>query len=329
MAKPNLLSGIQPTGRLHIGNYLGALRNFVALQDSGKYQCLFMIADLHSLTEDFDPKEKTHQILELAADFLAAGIDPKRSVLFQQSAVPSHAELTWIFMAGAPLGELERMTQFKDKAARQRNNINAGLLTYPVLQAVDILLYSPKVVPVGEDQMQHVELTRTLARKFNTNFGETFLEPQALLTEVPKVMSLQDPAKKMSKSVPQGCLFLDDTPDTVLDKVKRAVTDSGSEIFYDPASKPAVANLLRIMSALSGEKIESIQERFIGRGYADFKRELAETIIDHFAEYRRKKTELMKKPAILKKILKDGSTKADKVASKKLLEVKKKIGILL
>ncbi len=329
MPKPATLSGIQPTGKLHIGNYLGALKNFVELQDSGKHRCFFAVVDLHSLTEDFTAGEKRQQILELTADFLAAGLDPERSVIFQQSQVPAHAELTWIFLTGTPMGELERMTQYKDKASRQQNNLNAGLLTYPVLQAADILLYSPPVVPVGEDQAQHIELARTIARKFNKNFGPTFVEPKILLTQAPRIMSLKDSSKKMSKSQPEGCLFLDDEPKVVMDKLKRAVTDSGTTVFYDPENKPAISNLLRIWAGLTGESLDNAEERFAGKTYAQFKGELGETVAGHFAAYRTKKTALMKKPGTLKRVLKEGSEKAATVAQKKLLEVKKKMGILI
>lgn len=327
--KPTILSGVQPTGKLHIGNYLGALKNFVALQDSGAYKCYFMIADLHSLTEDFEPEQKQAQILDLIADFLAVGLDPEKSVLFQQSRIPAHAELTWLLGAGTPIGELERMTQFKDKAARQKENINAGLFIYPILQAVDILLYSPPLVPVGEDQTQHLELTRTIARKFNKKFGHTFTEPKIMLTDAPRVMSLKNPARKMSKSEPESCIFLEDTPAAIQEKVKRAVTDSGTTIFYDPAQKPALSNLLMIYSAIVGEPVKASEERFVGKSYAQFKEELAQTIASHFAQYREKKAALMKKPAFLKRVLKEGSAAAAKVAEKKLMEAKKKMGIVL
>jgi tryptophanyl-tRNA synthetase len=268
--KPLLISGIQPTGRLHIGNYLGALKNFVDLQNSGEYQCYFFIADLHSLTEDFAPKEKAEQILELTADFLAAGIVSKKSTIFLQSQIPAHSELAWIFNTITPLGELRRMTQFKDKAETQKQNVNAGLLTYPTLMAADILLYDAKFVPVGEDQLQHLELARTLARKFNARFGKTFIEPQPILTQTPRVMSLTSPHKKMSKSEPSGCLFIDDFPEEIKKKIARATTDSGSEIKYSPGKKAGISNLLEIYSALSSEPIEKIEKKFKGKGYAEF-----------------------------------------------------------
>ncbi|MEY4731277.1 MAG: tryptophanyl-tRNA synthetase, tryptophanyl-tRNA synthetase, partial [Candidatus Parcubacteria bacterium] len=219
-SKPVLVSGIQPSGRLHIGNYLGALKNFVDLQNSGKYSCSFFLADLHSLTEPVSGEEQRKRIMELTADFLAAGLDPKRSVVFQHSQIPAHSEAAWIFNTITPLGELYRMTQFKDKAEHQKENVNAGLLTYPTLMAADILLYDAKFVPVGNDQDQHLELTRTLARKFNVKFGKTFVEPQALHTPTPRVMSLKDPTKKMSKSQPETCLFLDESSAEIEKKIK-------------------------------------------------------------------------------------------------------------
>ena len=327
MAKPFILSGTQPTGRLHIGNYLGALKNYVDLQNSNKYQCVFMVADLHSLTEDYDQRQKPGQILGVAADFLAVGLDPKRSIIFQQSKTHAHTELSWIFSTLTPMGELERMTQFKDKSARQVENVNAGLFMYPVLQATDILLYSPKFVPVGDDQSQHLELTRTIARKFNNRFGKTFIEPKILLTHTPRVMSLKDPSKKMSKSEPVDCIFLDDSPETIHDKLRSAVTDSGSAIFYDPENKPAISNLLEIYAAFSNKEVSEIQAEFVSTSYSAFKTALADMISNHFAEFREKKKLLMAKPALLKKVLAESDAQANKIADKKMREVKKKVGI--
>ena len=325
--KPILVSGIQPSGKLHIGNYLGALKNFVDLQNTGRYQCYFTIVDLHSIAEDFDPKEKYKQILDLAADFLAAGLDPKKSTIFLQSHVPAHVELAWILNTITPMGELRRMTQYKEKTTAGGESENVGLFDYPVLMAADILLYDAKYVPVGEDQLQHLELTRTLARKFNSKFGNTFVEPKALLTETPRVMSLGNPEKKMSKSQPETCIFLDDTPEQIRNKVKRAVTDSGSEVRYDPAIKPGISNLLSIYSALSGDPIKKIEAEFAGKNYGHFKAMLAEVVISHFAEFRKKKRSLMAKPNKLRTILIAGSKKAEGGANKKIREVKKKIGL--
>ncbi len=327
MAKPVLISGIQPTGRLHIGNYLGALKNFVDLQNSGKYDCYFFIADYHSLTENFNPQEKPAQILDLASDYLAAGLDPKKSKIFVQSSVPQSAELSKILEMVTPFGELQRMTQFKDKATTQKENINVGLFTYPVLMAADILLYDAKFVPVGEDQLQHLELARTLVRKFNSRFGETFDEPQAVMTKTARVMSLDDPTKKMSKSRPGGCLFIDDSPETIESKVRTAVTDSGNEIKYDPKNKPGISNMLEIMSAVSGKSVEELASGFSGMNYGEFKHSLSDYLIEHLAPFRKKKAALLKKPASIRIALRSGSVKAKKTAEKKMAEVKKKIGL--
>ena len=329
MKKPFLFSGVQPSGRLHIGNYLGALKNFVDIQNSEKYQCIFSVVDLHSITEDFDAVQKRQQILNLAADFIAAGIDPKRSILMLQSQISAHSELAWILSTITPIGELERMTQYKDKSARQMENVNVGLFTYPVLMAADILLYNTAVVPVGDDQLQHLELTRTLARKFNKRFGETFIEPKDLLTKTPRVMSLKDPSKKMSKSQPEGCLFLDDTPEDVARKIARATTDSETTIVYNPEKRPGLANLIDIYSALTHMEPKTVAEEFNGKTYAQLKASLSEVFIDHFAEFRVKKAKLLAKPTGLVKILKDGSAAANKVAEKKIKEVQEKIGVAI
>jgi tryptophanyl-tRNA synthetase len=327
MAKPILVSGIQPTGRVHIGNYLGMMKPCIDLQGSSKYQCYLPIVDLHSLTEGFTPEEKKKQILEVTADFLALGLDPKKCTFFLQSQVSAHSELAWILNTLTPMGELERMTQFKDKS--DRHGANAGLFTYPVLMTADVILYNGKIVPVGEDQLQHIELMRTLVRKFNTRFGETFVEPEALLSEAKRIMSLSDPSKKMSKSVPASCLFLDDSPEEVLQKVKRSVTDSGNEVKYEKEHKPAVSNLLTIYSSLSGKAIVQIEKKYNGKGYGQFKTDLAELIINYFEPYRRRKIALLKKTTTLVTTLKKGSVVASKQANKKMADVKKKIGIAL
>lgn len=322
--KPILISGIQPTGRLHLGNYLGALKNFVELQNSGKYHCLFFIADYHSLTIDFDPAKKSGEVLGVVKAYLAAGIDPKKSTIFVQSHVPESTELAWILGTITPPGELSRMTQFKDKSKNAPEDVNMGLVFYPVLMAADILLYDTKVVPVGEDQLQHLELTRTLARKFNNRFGKTFIEPQALLTKTPRVMSLNDPMKKMSKSQPEGCLFLDDSPKDIENKIKRAVTDSGSEVKYDATNKAGVSNLLEIYSALSGHTIPELEKKYAGKGYGQFKADLAYVAIEALKPFGENKTV----DATLKKHLKIGATKAKKIATERMKDVKKKLGLL-
>ncbi len=327
MAKPVLVSGIQPTGKLHLGNYLGALKNFVELQNSGKYQCYFFIADLHSLTENFDSREKSKQILDLATDYLAAGLSPQKSVIFVQSQVPAHTELGWIFETIASPGEMRRMTQYKEKSEHDPRNVNLGLLTYPALMAADIVLYDASVVPVGDDQSQHLELTRTLARKFNNKFGKTFIEPRPILTKVPRLMSLDDPTKKMSKSRPAGCLFLDDLPAEIRRKIMRAVTDSGREIKYDLKNKPAISNLMDLHGGLLKYTTQKVGQKFKGASYAEFKKDLAEVVVRALRPFqeRKKKT----KTAEVKKALEIGNKKANAVASKKLLEVKKKVGLLI
>jgi len=325
--KPVLVSGIKPSGKLHLGNYLGALRNFVDLQNSGDYQCFFFIADLHSITEPQDPKELAKNIPDLFAVYLAAGLDPKKSVIYQQSRIPAHSELTWILNTIAPIGEMERMTQFKDKAAKQEANVNMGLFDYPVLMAADIILYDAAVVPVGDDQLQHLELTRTLARKFNNHFGRTFIEPKGLLTKASRVMSLKDPLRKMSKSEPESCLFLDDSPEDIKKKIARAVTDSGTSIEYDPERRPGLANLLDIYAALARMEPAAAAKKFSGQPYSALKGSLAELVADHFADFRTKKKKLLAKPAALQKIIDAGSIKAGKIATKKIETVKKKIGL--
>ncbi len=327
MKKPILVSGIQPTGKLHLGNYLGALKNFVALQNTNKYECFFFIADLHSTTEEFSPKEKSKQILELAADFLAAGINVKKSTLFIQSAIPAHSELAWILNTITPMGELRRMTQFKDKGGEQET-ANIGLFTYPVLMAADIILYDAKFVPVGDDQLQHLELARTLARKFNAKFGNTFVEPQPLLTQTPRVMSLDDPSKKMSKSRPTGCIFLDDSPEEIHKKVMRATTDSESTIRYDAAAKPGISNLLRIYSSLGGELIPDLEKKFAGMNYSELKIGLANLITNYFAPFRKNKKAILKNKKLIASALSVGNKKALKISSEKIKKVKIKLGLL-
>ena len=329
MKKPVLISGVQPTGKLHIGNYLGAIKNFVDLQNSGKYECYFFIADLHSLTKEFSKSELEGNIRDVVLSYFAAGLNPQKSVIFFQSQIPAHAELTWVLNAITPFGELRRMTQFKDKSEHQPQNINVGLFDYPVLMAADILLYDAKFVPVGEDQLQHLELARTLVRKFNAKFGKTFVEPKPILTEIPRLISLDDPTKKMSKSRPAGCLFLDDSPEVMREKVKSAVTDSGKDVKYNEKNKPAISNLMKIYETFSGEPPKSIEEKFKGKGYGLFKTDLAEVIIKGLAPFQKKKQELQKNPDKIKNILQEGGEYAAAVASKKLKEVKKKIGLIL
>lgn len=326
MNKKTLLSGIQPSGKLHIGNYLGALSNFVALQNSNEYNTFFCIVDYHSISEQYEPKEKPAQIEDLAATFLAAGLDPKKSTIFVQSQVSEHTELAWIFNCIIPVAELERMTQYKDKAGRQAKNINMGLLDYPVLQAADILIYQATAVPVGIDQKQHLELTNVIARKFNNRFGKYFEEVQPLWTNFPKVMDLKNPEKKMSKSEPTGCIFVDDEPAEINQKLKKAVTASESG-----GKSAGEENLMSLLGYFSnGDEIKHFTEaQTMGTlKYSELKEVLAKNIGDYFAEFREKKKALLIKPDYLRQILADGANKAKKVASATLTEVKQKIGLL-
>lgn len=320
---PTVVSGIQPTGRLHLGNYLGALKNFVALQNSGKYDCIFFIADYHSLTIDFDPKQKQQQIFDLVNAYLAAGLDPKKSSIFTQSQVPDCTELAWILNTITPIGELERMTQYKDKSKENKQNINAGLFTYPALMAADIIMYNTAFVPVGEDQVQHLEFTRMIARKFNNKFGKTFIEPQPILTKAARLMSLNDPEKKMSKSISNGCLFLDDSPAEIEKKIKTAVTDSGKEVKYDIQNKPGISNLLDIYSALTEKSVAEIENKYRGKNYGQFKTELAQIVIKALEPFRKLRTSNIK----LQAILNSAAKKAQKLSAAKMKEVKNKLGL--
>jgi len=343
MPKPILISGIQPSGKLHIGNYLGALKNFVGLQNSGKYECYFFIADLHALTENPEAKNLRESAINLKADFLAVGLDPKKSTLFVQSKIQPVQELKWILSTLTPVSELLRMTAFKEKVlqpltAPEREKItkekfdeiveksNFGLAEYPILMAADILIYDAQFVPVGDDQLQHLELARTLARKFNSKFGKILVAPKPLLTGFSRVMSLSDPAKKMSKSEPSGCLFLDDKPEVIKSKVMKAVTDSGTDVRYDEKEKPGISNLLKIYSAFDGSSITHIEKRFAGKGYGDFKQSLAEMISEKLAPFQKAKSKLIKSPAV-NRAFDVGAVKASVKAKAKLAKIKKAIGI--
>jgi tryptophanyl-tRNA synthetase len=323
--KQIVLSGVQPSGELHIGNYLGSLKNFVELQN--KYQCYFFLATYHSITEDYNPKTKKQDIFNLTLDFLAAGLDPKKCIIFNQTDVPECTELAWIFNTITPLSELERMTQFKDKAAKQIKNINAGLLNYPVLQAADILLYHAHLIPVGQDQIQHVEITRDIARHFNNKFGQYFAEPKPLLTKVPKVMSLLEPENKMSKSAGTNhYIAITDEPAIIEEKLKRAVTGLGTEAVLPPGGQ----NLMTLLQEFGSEKnIHYFQNQVKNQNvkYGELKQILARAIANYFADFRTKRKTLAKKPQTIEKVLKDGAKKAQKVAQKTLQEVKELIGI--
>lgn len=324
MNKQRIASGIRPTGKLHIGNYLGALKQFVELQDGG-HDCFFFIVDLHALTTPFDPKELGSNTLDVAATYLAAGINPNKSVFFLQSLVQEHASLAWVFNCITPVSELERMTQYKDKSKQHKESINAGLLTYPALMAADILLYKPTAIPVGEDQVQHVELTRTVARKFNTRFGKIFPEPKTFLQKPLRVMSLQDPEKKMSKTGDES-LLMDDEPAEILRKLKKAVTASEAG-----KKSPGVENLFFLLQHFGTEQQAAYfreQQKSENLKFSELKETLAKNIAEHFAEFREKKKALLARPEYLAEVLGEGAAKARQIAAETMREVKGKVGLL-
>lgn len=338
-----IFSGVQPSGTLHIGNYLGAIKNWVKLQDS--YESIFCVVDLHAITVPQDPKELSRQTIEIAKNYLAAGIDPKKCSLFIQSHIPEHTELAWILNTILKISELERMTQFKDKA-ENKEGVGMGLFDYPALMAADIILYDTQLVPVGEDQVQHIELTRTLAKRFNSKFGETFIIPEPYVQKegMParqslgvggRIMGLDDPTKKMSKSAASeyNYIALTDDAEIVKRKIKKAVTDSGTEIKYidDPSSaeagKPALKNLINIYSLLSDKKPQEIEKMYQGKGYADFKNGLAEVIITFLTPFQERMAELSDEKVL--EILKAGAEKVRPLAEAKMKEVKKKMGLIV
>lgn len=324
MKKEAITSGIRPTSKLHIGNYLGALKQFVELQNTGQYDCYYFLVDLHALTTPFEPKELRANSLEVAAEYIAAGIDPEKSTLFLQSHVPEHSELAWIFNCITPLGELERMTQFKDKSQQHRENINAGLLTYPALMAADILLYKPTGVPVGEDQVQHVELTRVIARKFNNRFGETFPEPRPYERKPLRIRSLTHPERKMSKTGDEALLIADE-PAEIERKLKKAVTASEGK------TSQGVDNLMQLLSFFGPpDEIKQFQTAIADGSvkYSELKMAIAGHVANHFADFRDKKKSLMAKPKQLEEILAEGAKKARVAAGATLSEVKEKLGLI-
>jgi tryptophanyl-tRNA synthetase len=325
MAK-RIFSGAQPTGNVHLGNYLGALRNWVKLQH--EYESFFCIVNLHAITVPQDPKLLAGKTRELARIYLAVGIDPNVSTVFVQSDVPEHAELTWVLNCVARMGELERMTQFKDKARKQQEeNVSVGLFDYPVLMASDILLYQTDLVPVGDDQKQHLELTRDIAIRFNRDYGQTFKVPDPYIPKIgARIMSLSDPSKKMSKSDddPNGCVMLMDDAETIQRKFKRAVTDSGTEIRFDPA-RPAITNLLEIFHLITGQSTEQVEERFAGKGYAQLKGELAEVTVEFLRPIQQNLREISDER--LDEILTLGRDKARSIAKATLNEVFERTGL--
>ncbi len=328
-ARPRVLSGVQPTAdSFHFGNYLGALRQWVALQDD--YEPFFFIADMHAITVETDPKVLRDRTLRAAAQLVAMGVDPQRSAIFVQSQVPEHAQLGWVLQCLTGFGEARRMTQFKDKSAKGGEGAaSVGLFTYPILQAADILLYRPAYVPVGEDQRQHLELTRDLAQRFNSRYKKTFRLPEPyILKETAKITDLQDPTAKMSKSAssPNGIVEMLDDPRASARKIRSAVTDSETEIRFDPESKPGVSNLLTIYSALTGKGVDELVAAYSGRGYGDLKGDLAEIVVDFVTPFRDRTNELIADRAELESILASGREKAQAVAAGTLRDVYERVG---
>lgn len=324
-----MLSGIKPTGRLHLGNYIGAISQFVKYQD--EYEMYIFIANQHAITVPTDPKALRQNTKDLIALYLAAGLDPEKCTLFLQSDVDAHVKLGWVFTCLTYMGELQRMTQYKDKTAKGETGITDGLFTYPCLMAADILLYDADYVPVGQDQKQHVELTRHLAERFNNRYSETFVVPQPLETKVgKKIFSLQDPTKKMSKSETdtKGTIDLLDDPAMARKKIMSAVTDSVGIIQYDPESQPGLANLLTIQSVLANEPIEDIVKRYEGKGYGELKKEIGQTVYDFLTDLQAKYKKIIESN-VIDQILEEGAKKASYVANKKIRKVYKKIGFTI
>jgi tryptophanyl-tRNA synthetase len=328
-ARPRVLSGIQPTAdSFHLGNYLGAVRQWVDMQET--HDTYYCIVDLHAITVEHDPALLRERTRSSAAQLLALGIDPERSVLFVQSQVPEHPQLSWVMECMAGFGEASRMTQFKDKSARQAlDRVSVGLFTYPVLQAADILLYQANFVPVGEDQRQHLELTRDLAQRFNSRFGTTLTLPEAyIVKDTAKIYDLQDPTAKMSKSVPAGVVELLEDPKRAAKKIRSAVTDTGREVVYDLVNKPGVSNLLTIYSALAGKSVPELEAQYDGKGYGDLKKDLGEVLIEFVTPVQAAVRSYLDDPAELDKLLWRGAERAREVASATLAQVYDRVGFL-
>lgn len=324
-----IFSGIKPSGDLTLGNYIGAISNFLKLQQ--EHHCLFCVVDLHAITVPQEKLELKKRIKDIAALYLACGIDPNKATIFVQSEVSAHAELSWILECNSYMGELNRMTQYKDKVQKsnQEESITSGLHTYPVLMAADILLYDSNLVPVGDDQKQHIELTRDIATRFNNKYGETFMIPEHYIPKVgARIMDLQDPTKKMSKSeMDKGCILLLDPPNIIKKKIMSAITDSDTSICYDKENKPGISNLLTIYSVLSNKSIEELEHQYKDKMYGDFKKDLADLVVNFVTPIQERFKDI-RKSAELDQILDDGANKASYLANKKLMKVKKRIGLL-
>ncbi|MBQ3973289.1 MAG: tryptophan--tRNA ligase [Lachnospiraceae bacterium] len=327
--KKIMLSGIQPSGDLHLGNYLGAIKNWADRVD--EFDCYYFMADLHTITVRQNPADLRRRSMQQLAAYIACGLDPEKNTLFLQSMVPQHAQLSWVLSCYTQFGELSRMTQFKDKSAKHKDNINAGLFTYPVLMAADILLYQPHYVPVGADQKQHVELTRDIAQRFNSIYGDVFRIPEPYIPKAgARIYGLTTPGDKMSKSIPEGCVFIMDDPATIARKFKRAVTDSDREncVRFDPENKPGVANLMSIYSSVTGKTYEEIEKEFEGQGYGVFKPAVGEAVIDTLRPIREETERLIKDKAYLEQVYREGAQKASYIANKTLRKVYKKVGFV-
>ena len=321
-----IFSGIRPTGEIHLGNYFGAVKQWVKLQENN--EGIYCIVDLHAITTPYKKEELKRNTLKIAATYLAVGLNPEKSIMFVQSKIKEHSELAWLLGTIVPLGELQRMTQFKDKSKKHTKYINAGLLNYPVLMAADILLYQTNAVPVGEDQKQHVEFTRTIARKFNKRFGETFCLPKALISkEGARIMSLQDPKKKMSKTGnPKGCIDLFEKPAIIRKKIMSAVTDTDNKIVFRPNKKNGISNLLTIYSLILDKNIKDLEEEFKGKKYSVFKKSLADELIKTLKPFREKREKLLSREVYIDEILKKGEQKARIIAQSTIRDVKEKMG---
>ncbi len=319
-----IVSGIQPTGQIHIGNYL--IKNWVELQKEN--DCIFFIVDLHAITVPYEVEKLKDNVLILAADLIACGIDYKKSILFTQSSLPEHVELSWFLANLTSFGDLSRMTQFKEKSQKQKDFVSAGLFYYPVLMASDILLYKAEGVPVGEDQIQHIELTRAIAEKFNKKFGDFFPMPKSMMfdKDISRIKSLTDAEQKMSKSDSDGCVFISDSADEIRKKFKTAVTDSGKEVRYDLKKKPAISNLMAIYKGFFGKSFDEIEKEFKGKQYSEFKSALAELVIEKLEPIQKKRSELLDNKSELEVVLKDGANRAKEIAVKNIAVIKQKMG---
>lgn len=321
-----VFSGIRPSGKLHLGNYLGAIKNWIELQNEAD-KAIFAVVDYHGITTPFDPKTYPRQVMDTVLDYLAAGLDPKKSLLIRQSKVPQHTELAWLFNTITPVSWLDRLPTYKEQLAKSPKYNHVGLLDYPVLMAADILVYKSNLVPVGEDQIPHIDLANEVAKKFNSMFGQTFEPIKPRLSEGARIMSLQDASKKMSKTGDEG-IALSDSPDEVRSKIKRAVTDSGKEIYFNEEEKPAISNLLTIYHLLSGKEIKNIEAEYEGKPYMDFKNDLAEVVVEFLKPFQARRKEFEDDPKKVLDILEKSEEEARSLSSKTLNEVKEKMGLL-